>query len=369
VRGRSHRLKCRVLVPLTGFLLVLAIPATGPAQAPGLGVLRQQSASLAAESRRAVVELYGLESQLAGARAELARLDAQAAELARRRASARHQYRAAQRTLSTAERGLGAQLRILYQQDQPDPIAVVLGAASLDGAIDGLESIDRTAHATEAVIAQARSARSELERARETLAAQVARTLTARAQAVATAFELGRARAAKSAYLDRLRGEQALTQRQISSLEERVQQARQETVRITARVAEPSTVVRSDGSEQAPAAAPSAPPPAPVESVSDGVAAPPAAAPAPPRSGGTMTVQATGYCLHGSTATGLPVAPGIVAVDPAVIPLGTRMTIPDYGEGVAADVGGAIKGTRIDVWFASCAQAAGFTRTVTITFH
>ena len=82
-----------------------------------------------------------------------------------------------------------------------------------------------------------------------------------------------------------------------------------------------------------------------------------------------MTVYATGYCLRGTTATGLPVGPGIVATDPSVIPLGTRMTIPGYGEGVAADTGGAIPGKRIDVWIADCKQAGLFNRTVTITFH
>lgn len=83
-----------------------------------------------------------------------------------------------------------------------------------------------------------------------------------------------------------------------------------------------------------------------------------------------MVVVATMYCLRGGTATGLPVGPGIVAVDPAVIPLGTRMTIPGYGEGVAADVGGAIKGNRIDLWVASCAQASAYgQRTLRITFN
>jgi len=82
-----------------------------------------------------------------------------------------------------------------------------------------------------------------------------------------------------------------------------------------------------------------------------------------------MTVYATGYCIRGTTATGLPVGPGIVATDPSVIPLGTRMTIPGYGEGVAADTGGAIAGKRIDVWIADCKQAGAFNRTVTITFH
>ena len=60
-----------------------------------------------------------------------------------------------------------------------------------------------------------------------------------------------------------------------------------------------------------------------------------------------------GFSLGGSTATGLPVGWGVVAVDPSVIPLGTRMTIPGYGEGVAADVGSGISGAAIDLWFPS----------------
>ena len=83
-----------------------------------------------------------------------------------------------------------------------------------------------------------------------------------------------------------------------------------------------------------------------------------------------MTVTATAYTLQGHTATGAPVGYGVVAVDPSVIPLGTRMTIPGYGEGVAADTGGAIQGAVIDLWFPTAAAAAGWgRRTVTITLH
>jgi 3D (Asp-Asp-Asp) domain-containing protein len=83
-----------------------------------------------------------------------------------------------------------------------------------------------------------------------------------------------------------------------------------------------------------------------------------------------MTVVATGYSLPGTTATGMPVGWGVVAVDPAVIPLGTRMTIPGYGEGVAADTGSAVKGATIDLWFPTTAQALAWgRRTVTITLH
>lgn len=53
----------------------------------------------------------------------------------------------------------------------------------------------------------------------------------------------------------------------------------------------------------------------------------------------------------GLTATGVVARRGVVAVDPTVIPLGTSLYIPGYGLGVAADVGAAIKGLRIDLLF------------------
>jgi 3D (Asp-Asp-Asp) domain-containing protein len=84
----------------------------------------------------------------------------------------------------------------------------------------------------------------------------------------------------------------------------------------------------------------------------------------------TLTVTSTGYSMPGRTATGLPVGFGIVAVDPAVIALGTRLSIPGYGEGVAADTGGAVHGMTIDLWFPTLAQALAWgRRTVTITLH
>lgn len=52
---------------------------------------------------------------------------------------------------------------------------------------------------------------------------------------------------------------------------------------------------------------------------------------------------------HGLTATGVPARHGIVAVDPDVIPLGTRLYIPGYGLALAADTGGAIVGDKIDL--------------------
>jgi 3D (Asp-Asp-Asp) domain-containing protein len=84
----------------------------------------------------------------------------------------------------------------------------------------------------------------------------------------------------------------------------------------------------------------------------------------------SITVLATGYALTGHTATGLRVGWGVVAVDPSVIPLGTRLSVPGYGEAVAADIGSGVQGSMIDVWFPSVGQAQGWgRRTITITLH
>ena len=76
------------------------------------------------------------------------------------------------------------------------------------------------------------------------------------------------------------------------------------------------------------------------------------------------------YSLPGRTATGLPVGKGIVAVDPKVIPLRSRLFVPGYGKGIAADVGSAIKGRIIDLWFPTVDEARAWgRRSVVITVY
>ncbi|MCL1988372.1 MAG: 3D domain-containing protein [Firmicutes bacterium] len=70
---------------------------------------------------------------------------------------------------------------------------------------------------------------------------------------------------------------------------------------------------------------------------------------------------------YGYTATGIRAEHGIVAVDPNVIPLGTRLYIEGYGFAIAADTGGAIRGNKIDLFMYSYEDAIRFgRRTVTV---
>ena len=83
-----------------------------------------------------------------------------------------------------------------------------------------------------------------------------------------------------------------------------------------------------------------------------------------------IKVDAVAYSLPGYTALGIPVRRGVVAVDPALIPLGTKLHVPGYGSSIAADVGYAIKGRIIDLWFPTTAKARQWgRRTVTITVY
>lgn len=72
----------------------------------------------------------------------------------------------------------------------------------------------------------------------------------------------------------------------------------------------------------------------------------------------TAIMTATGYSYTGhNTAVGITPHRGVVAVDPRVIPLGSRLYIENYGYATAADTGGAIKGNIIDLFFETNAEA------------
>lgn len=324
-----------VLVAATFSLL-----AAGGAAAPTdrVAELRAQATSLAARERAATLELYALESQLAQARTRLADLTARRAAAEEQLVRLRIQLDAAWQSSFVAEERLGNRLRQLYQDGEIDPVAILLGADSLDAAISSIEGLRSLAAGDHELVLQVRRARDELTAAKRKVTARASALRDAEVAAGATAAALEASRAERQEFLAELAAERGFTARRISRAQ-----------RLAARAAS-----------------------APLPAAASTPSAAPVSAPAPAARNGsrTLTVEATGYALRGRTATGIPTAWGVVAVDPSVIPLGTRMTIPGYGDGVAADTGGAVRGAIIDLWFPTVAEALAWgRRTVTITIH
>ncbi|GLC88093.1 LysM peptidoglycan-binding and 3D domain-containing protein [Lysinibacillus piscis] len=96
----------------------------------------------------------------------------------------------------------------------------------------------------------------------------------------------------------------------------------------------------------------------------------------PTSTGKSYTMRATAYTAYcagcsGITANGTNIRANpklkVIAVDPRVIPLGTKVWVEGYGEAVAADTGGAIKGNKIDVFIPTEGQARQWgVKTVTV---
>jgi peptidoglycan DL-endopeptidase CwlO len=278
--------------------------------------LRDENAALAGSARAAWLSSVSLGTRLEQTQAGLVRLQSRTRAIAEQRAEAGQSLRLARRTLAVSQQRLADRVRILYEQGDSDSMAVLVGARSLDEAITGLEHIRRVARLDKLVIEQARAARARLIVATRQLAAREAQARRAEAATAATLTALEAARREQAARLASFRAEQSSNSTAISSLESQAREL------------------------------------------------------AAAQTGRTLTVTATGYTLKGRTSTGVSVGYGIVAVDSRVIPLGTTMTIPGYGEGVAADTGGAVVGARVDLWFPTRAEALAWgTRTVSITLH
>jgi 3D (Asp-Asp-Asp) domain-containing protein len=321
------------------FMLLLGASLPGAEGAgPGkrAGALRQQQSGLAVRSHSALLSLYALDARLAQARNELARLRARADALRAERRRLEADIAVVEGSLLASQRLLGDHLRTLYQEGEPDSLAVLLGARSLDDAVTRLDALELTTRQSKRAVLDSRAGRAKLHRLALEVDTHVREVQVLQTQAEQTASALATARSQRIAYIASLARQRRLTARQIAALDSHAR-----------RVVEQAQVVQAQSGTAIPAAA---------ATIAEG--------------DHTLTVTATGYSLPGRTATGLPVGPGVVAVDPSVIPLGTRLTIPGYGEGVAADTGSGVQGYTIDLWFPTPADALAWgRRTVTITLH
>ena len=339
MRARRQTLRSVALASCAAILIAIAIPAAGT----GAPASRRVAS---AGTRSALLELYSLETRLERARSRVALLDAQKARLERERVETRVSLRFTRRAIASTQRTLGDRARALYESGETnDPLAILLGAESVDDAVTRLESIQQIADQQRMILRQAERAQTRLLRFKSRLSRREAAIEQLRSTALANAQSLEAARSTKAATIRRLRRASALSKRQLTTISNQATHAATKSLATESQSTATHTTTTSSGTTS-------------------------------PSTGGSvekgqqLTVSATCYCLKGSTVSGLPVGPGIIATDPTVIPLGTRVFVPGYGKAVAADTGSAVKGNTIDLWVASCAQASAYgQRTVTITIY
>jgi 3D (Asp-Asp-Asp) domain-containing protein len=278
---------------------------------------------------QALLGVYSLDSRLHAWQARLASLQAAAVELRRRSSALRQELGAARTTLHISQDRLAVNLRSLYERGNVNPVAVVLGATSLADGLRRLDDLKSVADQSSRMVAATTLARRRLIRSRLLLAAEARRLERSLEAARQAEQKLAAAATARLAYVSALREKARLQAAQVQSVVATAQAAEQKSQQL-----QPATTT------------------------------------APSASGSrSLVVSATCYDLPGKTATGMPVGPGVVAVDPSVIPLGSKMYVPGYGNGVAADVGSGVQGATIDLWMPQAQCMAWGRRTVTITIY
>ena len=305
----------RLAAVFTGLLLVASVPVALAADASGLrsqaASLRASDESLEARANAATLELYALEAELGRARTR--------GREHRRTAGGRSNAiaplhasssRSRATRCSVSESRLAELVRALYEQSgHADPLAILLGAASLEEALTGLDSLSRAAGENSRIIEQARASRQRLAALDARLAAREAEL--ARLGAAATA----RARDARR----RGRDARALRRRPAPPAGPQCR---------------PDRLDRGAGAERGGRGRRrSRPRPRPSRRPSSRSRRPPWLRRRSRRAAGrSPSAPPATPCADAPRPASRP-RPGVVAVDPSVIPLGTRMTIPGYGEG------------------------------------
>ena len=166
-RGRESRLALGLALASA---LLLSASLAG---AQNSGTLRQHQSALATKSRGALLGLYALDSRLTQARRELVRIHAHAVALRAEREQLAEQVKVIARNLRVSQRLLGDHLRTLYEEGEPNAIAILLGSSSLDDAVARLNELEQSARQSEDAVTDTQRGRAQLSELATILAAQI----------------------------------------------------------------------------------------------------------------------------------------------------------------------------------------------------
>lgn len=337
---KSLLYKITVTAFFPAFIVILLIitsasvtPTSALGQTGQIGDLQSRSQELDTAYQQALAELVAVDSEVGRFNAEINANSQRLAEVQASIAGEQQRLEETQRQLADRQGFLEKRLRGAYKSDDAGYLEVVMGAGDFSELINRLDMINIIAEDDRQLIDSFKNSKTRVE---ENLA-----SLSEKQHELAGLLEglnssrqnLEAAQARQQGAVASIQSEKEMTDSQISQLQ-----------------AEAASIESSMSQIQSQSYA------------SGGYSAPPAG-------GSSFSMTATAYCLGGTTATGMPVGRGVIAVDPGVIPLGSRVHVSGYGDAIAADTGGAIRGNKIDVWL-SCGEAYAWgVRSVTVTVY
>lgn len=329
-----------MLAVLPSLLLSLGFIASASATPAGeLGELEAQSQELQSSYDTALVDLVAADSAVSNKSTEIAAATQQRDEVQATLDSQRQNLAQLQAQMQDRQRILEKRLLSTYKSDDSGFIEVMMGSDDFSDFLNRIDMVNAIADDDRELIESMRASKQAVEDEIANLEQTEAELASLVDSLNAAQQELLAAQAEQQSVLTAIQSQRDLTAEQLSQVQAQAASIEANMSSIQSQV--PAAGGGDDGGSYSP----------------------------PAGGGSTITVTATAYCLGGTTATGMPVGRGVIAVDPSVIPLGSRVHVSGYGDAIAADTGGAIYGNKIDVWLPCGDAHAWGVRTVTVTIY
>lgn len=310
-------------------------------------------------------ELKSIEADLESTSKELREYEEKLVKLNQDIASSKRDLKNAEDKLNQKQDLLGSRLSSMYKNSSASYIEVVFGSKDMVDLFDRLNMVKNIVSHDKDIIEDVKAQKDDIIERREQLDLKEKESKSAARKLEQRKLEASNLAKSKEAVVNSLKRNEAEYRAQIEMLDSESERAmreiRLETERKNAKPSEDAGKVQAGSQESSSSGGGQYTGPAPEIDYSN------------TEKGEAIVVRATAYDpspeqnggYGGITAMGTALRPGVIAVDPKVIPLGTKVYIEHmdgtpHGYCIAEDTGGAIKGNRIDILFMNNSDAIKF---------
>lgn len=339
--GRTKLVPALAVLITASLISLIVITAAAAAPSDDINSLEAQSAELDNSYNQALQELVAIDTEVQRSGDELAAARQRSSEVAAEIAAQEQNLAELQAQLGERQTALEKRITSSYKSDDLGYLEVVMNAGDFSEFLTRVDMVNKIAEEDQKLITSFRDAETAVEAELASLNAKREELVALEKDLAAAEQELLAAQSEQAAYVSSLEGELAANQNQLAQLQAEAAAIEANMSAIQSQSSASSSGGGGGGGDYGPPAA----------------------------GGSSLTVTATAYCLTGRTATGMPAGPGVIAVDPGVIPLGSSVYVTGYGNAIAADTGGAIVGNKIDVWLPCGDAYAWGVRTVNVTIY